>query len=179
MKTIRLMALAIMTLFCANAFSQDTTAHKQSQQLRYGYFSYRQALEAMPGYAIAKSRLAEIKAKHEAELKRAEEEFNAKYEEFLDGQRDFAPAILRKRQAEIKELMEKNLAFKDETKQLLKEAETELFGQLKTRLANAILKVGKEKGYAFILNTDSNSVPFINPAFGEDALQAIKDETKR
>ena len=39
--------------------------------------------------------------------------------------------------------------------------------------------VGKEKGYAFILNTDSNSVPFINPAFGENALQAIKDETKR
>ena len=75
--------------------------------------------------------------------------------------------------------MEKNLAFKDETKQLLKEAETELFGQLKTRLANAILKVGKEKGYAFILNTDSNSVPFINPAFGENALQAIKDETNR
>lgn len=178
MKTIRLLALAIMLVLCGNALAQDSTLHKQTQQLKYGYFSYQQALESMAGYATAKQKLADLKAKYEAEMKRAEDEFNSKYEEFLDGQRDFAPAILRKRQAEIKELMEKNLAFKDETKRLLKEAETEIFGQLKTSLANAVLRVGKAKGYAFILNIDSNTVPFINPAFGEDATQAIKDAAK-
>lgn len=178
MKTIRLLALAIMFLLCGNAMAKDSTLHVQTQQLRYGYFSYQQALESMSGYATAKQKLADLKAQYDEEMKRAEEEFNSKYEEFLDGQCDFAPAILRKRQAEIKELMEKNLAFKDETKRLLKEAETQLFGELKTSLANAILRVGKEKGYAFILNTDSNTVPFINPAFGEDALQAIKEAAK-
>ena len=50
---------------------------------------------------------------------------------------------------------------------------------MKTKLANAILKVGKERGYAFILNTDSNSVPFINPAYGEDALQYIREAARQ
>ena len=74
--------------------------------------------------------------------------------------------------------MDKNLAFKDEAKRQLQQAEPEAFAQLKTKLANAILKVGKERGYAFILNTDSNSVPFINPAYGEDALQYIREAAR-
>ena len=40
--------------------------------------------------------------------------FNSKYEEFLDGQRSYAKSILEKRQAELRELMEKNIAFKAE-----------------------------------------------------------------
>ncbi len=47
-------------------------------------------------------------------MKRATDEFNLKYEAFLDGLKDFAPAIRMKRQAELQELMEKNMAFKQE-----------------------------------------------------------------
>lgn len=178
MKTIRFIAIAIFVLTSLSINAQEVTLQQPVQQFKYGYFSYQQALESMNGYAIAKHNLSELKAKYEAEMKRAEDEFNAKYEEFLDGQKDFAPAILKKRQAEIKELMEKNLAFKDESKQQLKQAEKELFAPLKTKLANAILKVGKDKGYAFILNTDSNTAPFINPTIGEDANGFIKDAAK-
>lgn len=179
MKIMRLLALCLTMLACGYMSAQDSTMHKQSQQLKYGYFSYKQALETMSGYGLAQQSVANLKAKYDAEMRRVEEEFNVKYEEFLDGQRDFAPSILRKRQAEIKELMEKNLAFKDEAKRQLQQAETEAFAQLKTKLANAILKVGKERGYAFILNTDSNSVPFINPAYGEDAIQYIREAARQ
>lgn len=178
MKTIRFIALAIVVLASMSIKAQDVATQQPIQQFKYGYFSYQQALESMAGYAIAKRNLSDLKAKYEAEMKRAEDEFNAKYEEFLDGQKDFAPAILKKRQAEIKELMEKNLTFKDESKQQLKQAEKELFAPLKTKLANAILKVGKDKGYAFILNTDSNTAPFINPTIGEDATAFIKEAAK-
>lgn len=184
MKTIRFIALAVAMLTCGCAMAQETAPVQQVQQtqqtpqFKYGYFSYQQTLESMPGYAVAKRNYEGLKAKYEAEMKRAEDEFNAKYEEFLDGQRDFAPAILKKRQAEIKELMEKNLAFKDESKRLLKQAETEMFAAVKTKLATAVLKVGKERGYAFILNTDSNTAPFINPMIGEDATAFIKEATK-
>lgn len=178
MKTIRFIALAIVVLASMSIKAQDVAKEQPIQQFKYGYFSYQQALESMAGYAIAKHNLSDLKAKYEAEMKRAEDEFNAKYEEFLDGQKDFAPAILKKRQAEIKELMEKNLTFKDESKLQLKQAEKELFAPLKTKLANAILKVGKDKGYAFILNTDSNTAPFINPAIGEDATAFIKEAAK-
>lgn len=63
----------------------------------------------MPGYAIAKHNMDELREKYDAETKRVETEFNAKYEEFLDGQRTYAKTILEKRQAELRELMEKIL----------------------------------------------------------------------
>jgi outer membrane protein len=33
--------------------------------------------------------------------------------------------------------------------------------------------MGKESGYAFILNADNNSVPFVNTAMGEDVTEAL------
>lgn len=92
-------------------------------QNRIAFFSYDEAMHAMPEYEAARKNLGLLRAKYDAEIKRAEDEFNNKYEEFLDGQRDFAPLILQKRQAELQELMRKNVAFKAEAERLLEQAE--------------------------------------------------------
>ena len=78
-----------------------------AQNVKFGYFSYAEVLASMPDKAIVEKNLAELRAKYDAETKRVENEFNAKYEQFLEGQRDFAPTILQKRQAELQELMKK------------------------------------------------------------------------
>ena len=69
--------------------------------------------------------------------------------------------------------MEKNIAFKKEAQRLLAKAETEAYDPLREKLANAILVVGKEKGLAFILNTDNNAVPYINVEMGENVAEAV------
>ena len=180
MKKFLLLALLALplSLHAQNDDAAVMTTAAATTDMKFGYVSYSTLLETMPDYAVAMCKYAQLEEKYAAETRRVEDEFNAKYEEFLDGQRDFAPAILKKRQAEIKELMEKNLAFKDESKRLLKQAETEMFAAVKTKLATAVLKVGKERGYAFILNTDSNTAPFINPMIGEDATAFIKEAAK-
>ncbi len=76
----------------------------------------------------------ELRAKYDEETKRVETEFNTKYEEFLDGQRSYAKTILEKRQAELRELMEKNIAFKAEAAKLLNQAETDAYAPLKTQI---------------------------------------------
>jgi outer membrane protein len=101
-----------------------------------------------------------------------EEEFNKKYEEFLEGQTTFAPAIYSKRQSELQELMEKNIAFKQEARRLLNDAEAAAIIPLKERLNGAIEKIAKERGFAFVLNTDGDACPYINPAMGVN----IEDE---
>ena len=146
--------------------------------LRFGYFSFDEALHTMPGYAIAKHNMDDLRAKYDAETKRVEDEFNAKYEEFLDGQRTFAPTILAKRQAELREMMEKNIAFKAEAKRLLQQAESDALTPLKARINAALQKVGKAKGLAFILNTDSNAVPYMSAEMGEDVNALIKENLK-
>ena len=97
----------------------------------------------MPGYAIAKHHMDDLRLKYDAETKRSEDEFNSKYEEFLDGQRNFAPSILEKRQAELRELMAKNMAFKAESERLLKQAEEDAYAPLKKQIKEALQKIGK------------------------------------
>ena len=97
-----------------------------------------------------------------------------KYEEFLEGQRDFPETILRKRQTELKEMMERNIAFKKDIREQLAIAEAKLFDPLKELLTSALTKIAIENGYAFILNTDQNAVPFIHPALGVDINQQVK-----
>ena len=66
--------------------STDAMPSQQAApSFHYGFLSCQSALEAMPGYAEARRSIADLKAKYDAEMKRVEDEFNAKYEAFLDG----------------------------------------------------------------------------------------------
>ena len=166
-------------LFLAFAFMAMTLTSSAQTPLKYGYFSFSEALKAMPAYAIAERDMASLRAKYEEEGKRVEDEFNKKYEQFLDGQRDFAPSILQKRQAELQEMMEKNVAFKNESKRLLAQADAESKAALKVRLRAIVARIGADRGYAFILNTDNDAVPYVNNAVGEDINALVKDAVKK
>lgn len=144
-------------------------------QTRFGYFSFDNVLKSMPDYVMAQRSIDDLRQKYDAEMKRAEDEFNSKYEEFLDVQKDLVPAILRKRQAELQEIMQKNINFKNESQRLLKQAEADAFAPVKNKLYNALTKVGQAQGYAFILNTDGDACPYVNPEMGEDATELIKE----
>ena len=151
---------------------------QENNTFRFGYLSYEQALKSMPQYAIMKKQLADLEAQYQAETKRVEDEFNRKYEEFLEGQREFPKTILQKRQVELQELMEKNIAFKEEGRQELAAAEEEMTAPIKTSLSETIAKIAKERGLAFVLNTDSNACPFIDPTMGEDINTLVQDALK-
>lgn len=166
-------------LFLAFAFMAMTLIASAQTPLKYGYFSFSEALKAMPAYAIAERDMASLRAKYEEEGKRVEDDFNKKYEQFLDGQRDFAPSILQKRQAELQEMMEKNVAFKNESKRLLAQADAESKAALKVRLRAIVAHIGADRGYAFILNTDNDAVPYVNNAVGEDINALVKDAVKK
>ncbi|HRN17306.1 MAG TPA: OmpH family outer membrane protein [Xylanibacter oryzae] len=149
-----------------------------AQTLKFGFLSYDAAFKSMPGYSIAMKNISDLKTKYEAETKRATDEFNKKYEDFLDGQKDFPPTILQKRQAELQELMDKNIAFKEESKRLLAQAENDAYAPLQDQLNTILQAIGKERGYAFIINTDNNSCPYIDTTLGEDISTVVKDRLK-
>ena len=176
-----LLPLVFMLMPVAASAQQSAHPHVSApveQSLRFGYFSYEEVLHTMPGYAIAKHNMDDLRAKYDAETKRAEDEFNAKYEEFLDGQRSFAPSILEKRQAELRELMAKNVTFKAEAVRLLQQADADAYAPLKAQIDAAVQKVGKVKGLAFILNTDKGAFPYVNALCGEDVTLLIKENLK-
>ncbi len=159
----------IMTL-CAVLclYAQDSAC-----VVRFGYLSYEQALTTMPDYSIAQEKMASLRSQYDAEMRRVEDEFNSKYEDFLEGQREFPKTILRKRQTELQELMTRNIAFKQESLQQLANTEKEMMAPLKERLNQAIATVAATQQLAFVINTDANACPYINPSMGIDISQQV------
>ena len=149
------------------------TFAQESKQYMFGYLSYETALKSMSDYAVVQQQMADLRAQYQAETKRVEDEFNRKYEDFLDGQRDFPKSILQKRQSELQELMEKNIAFREHSLQELAQAEQEAMAPLRIRLIETLGNIGRERGYAFIVDTDQKALPFINPAMGEDITELV------
>ncbi len=143
-------------------------------QMQFGYMSYKTVMAEMPEYAQAKQGMADLKAKYDAEATRGEEEFQKKFVDFLQGQKDFPQTIMQKRQAELQTLMDNGIAFRMKSQQILEQAEKDLLAEVKKKLNNVILEVGVEYGYAFVLNTDDDSCPFINPVIGVDVTDLVR-----
>ena len=151
---------------------------QENATFRFGYLSYETALKSMSEYAIVQQKLADLRQQFQDETLRVEDEFNRKYEEFLEGQREFPQSILKKRQMELQELLDKNIAFKENSRKELEKAEQDLMAPLKIRLIEVLDKMGRENGYAFIIDTDVKALPFINPAMGYDLNQQVQDALK-
>lgn len=181
MRHFVLFLFTLLTLGANAQTSQETSkelpidSNSPVGTLTFGYFSYKEILESMPEYANVQKQMADLKAKYEAEAKRAENEFNLKYEDFLEGQKDFPQTILEKRQRELQELMAKNIAFRNDSQKLLAAAEQDAYAPLHDKLKKMLQVIGEKEGFAFILNTDNNACPFINTANGKDITQLVKD----
>ena len=169
----KLFLILSVALFALNGTAQNSetatpyppAASVNAPTLKFGYFSYDEAMKSSSDYALAQRSLKDLRAKYDAEMKRVEDEFNKKYEDFLDGQRSFAPSILKKRQSELQELIEKNMAFKKEA-----------LAPIKRKVQLAAAKIGQRRGYAFILNLDGDALPYVDSTMGEDITEAVKAE---
>ena len=108
------------------------------------------------------------------ELKNAEQEFNEKYELFLDQQKMLDDAIRQKRQSDLQSLLDRNTQFRDQAERLLKQAEQDAIAPVKQQLNKAIQSVGYSGAYLMIVNTDSEACPYIDASRAEDVTAKIK-----
>ena len=139
----------------------------------FGYLSYEAALDSMPQKALVTRRLQELRNAYEEEMKRVEDDFNRKYEDFLDGMKDFPRTILLKRQRELQDLLQKNVSFKNQAQEELRRAEQEAMQPLRTRLNEAIATVAREHRLAVVVNTDANACPFIDPEMAVNLQEEV------
>ena len=149
-----------------------------AQQLKIGYFSYDAVLKATHDYVSAKASIENLRNQYDAEIQLAQKDFNEKYENFIENLNGMASAIREKRQSELQSILERNIAFKQESERLLAKAEEEALAPLRNKLDNAIKALGSENNFVVILNTDNNAVPYINPMMGEDVTDLLIDRIR-
>jgi len=146
-----------------------------AQTIKFASFSYDSVMYSMPDYEVAQATLQELRKQYDTEVKRTEEDFNNKYEDFIEVYGGLDTNIRNKRQGELQELMAKGIAFKEEAQRLLRKAEDDALAPIRARIADTLNAVARENGYAFVLNTDKGAVPYTDAAQCEDITALLKE----
>lgn len=144
------------------------------RQARYGTLSYDSLFRAMPEYVQVMQSVARIRLEYYKETEYNAANFKRLFLEYLQGQQDFPRNILLKRQRDLQNEMERDIAFREQADSLIEVARAEMLRPVTAKLDSAIRVVGRERGYDFIINTDANAYPYYNPALSEDATPYVR-----
>ena len=141
--------------------------------VRFGYLSYSRVMEQMDEYKEAMLTISGLRAAYDSEVRRSEENFSKLFAEYIEGQQSFPENILLKRQKELQQAMDESIRFKNEARKILEEREEDVMNGLRNKIEKVLNELGKQRHYAFIINTDGDTYPFVNPEMGDDLTSTV------
>ena len=144
-----------------------------AQTNTFGYFRYKKVVEQLPEYSQVCNDYEELKKQCDAEITRNEEQLTRSYVAYLDGQNEFPEPILRKRQKELQELVDKSILFRKELQAWLTAAHDSLYAPLRAKVDDAVSRVCLHNNLAYIIDLDEAGYKFINPTCGFDITNAL------
>ena len=142
-------------------------------QVTYGYYKHSELIKQLPQYAQAESDYNELLTRCNEEIDRNENELNRIYVSFLEGRSKFPEPIMRKRQKELQEMVDKSIVFRNQIKEWLGDARDSLFAPIETIIKDAVNKVCMHNNFAFIIDIDEAGFVAVNPALGFDVTEAV------
>lgn len=172
-------AIKIFFLLCICSLSQTLAAQQQDsvavdsikpqvaverprpRTLVMGSIRTNTILQNMPQYKAMQASMQTLREQYEAEARKSEEDFQRKFEEFLQGKDEFPKTILEKRQNELQSILEANANFRIKVQELLAEAEKSLMADVRAEMNDAIAVVAQDKGVSIVFDLDNGSVPYI------------------
>lgn len=147
-----------------------------SAQGKFGFYSHKEVLVAIPEYLLAIEEFELLKQRCNAEIERNEQELTRKYVAFLDGQQDFPEPILRKRQKELQQMVDNSVLFRDRLKVWLSQAKDSLLAPCNERVDIALAKVCERMDLAYAINSDEVMYRYVNPKYGEEITPLVLEE---
>lgn len=147
-----------------------------SAQGKFGFYSHKEVLMAVPEYLLAIEEFELLKQRCNAEIERNEQELTRKYVAFLDGQQDFPEPILRKRQKELQQMVDNSVLFRDRLKVWLSQAKDSLLAPCNERVDIALAKVCERMDLAYAINSDEIMYRYVNPKYGEEITPLVLEE---
>lgn len=144
-------------------------------QPRFGYFSFREVVEALPEYAAMQNSLKELRQKCEQEINNSEKDFLQRYTEFIDGQAGFPDIIRDKRQKELQELMERSISFKKEADSTLMAARRDMLKPIRQRVTDAAKTVCQNEDLDYVINSDRDNFICVNDSVGMNITLKVRE----
>ncbi len=148
-------------------------SNDSSNTLYVGYLSHDAVLHAMPQYDSIRVQTDSLRRAYEQEMKRVEEEFNKKYENFLEERSQYPRTILLKRQQELQDMLRNNVEFRNRALKDLQEGEQLALRPLRRQLREAVARVARELELMVVVNTDNDNMLYTDPDFSVDITDKV------
>jgi outer membrane protein len=142
----RLKSLLIATVVflgtCQTINAQAKTAHVDVNEL----------ISKMPAMLDAQKQLEKLSATYDAEYKTMADEYQNKIKKYDQEAATVTDAVNQTRQTEVQDLVKRIQDYRDNAQKELQKKESDLVKPLMDKIKASIAKVGKAKGYQYVLN---------------------------
>jgi len=176
-KKIFFIFLFFLTITKINTLSAQISS--LDSPLQIAYINSIDLLEMVPGKTAATKAIEQLNKKYKDELVVMQNDYNAKYTDFLANQNNMAESIKLRRMQELYELEQSINRFMKVAQEDVDSQEQQLIVPLKEKLQQAVNEVGIEQGYVCIYDKADPTLAFITPN-AVDATPLVKTKlTKR
>ena len=166
MKNLRSVLLAITLFFICSFYTQaqSKVAHINTQEL----------VESMPEMINAKSELEKLAKTYETDIQAMATELQNKIKQYDAESSTKTDEENGKRLQEVQSMEQSIRQYQGQAQQDLQKKEIELLKPITEKAKDAILKVGNDQGYDYVL--DSSQGQGVIMANGKDLLADVKSE---
>jgi outer membrane protein len=138
---------------------------------KFGHIDSNALLMAMPEREEAEKKIEAEAVQYDDALKQMQQDFQAKYQEYLAKAETWPEAIRKSKENELRQLEQGMQEFSQSAQEDLAKLEQELLTPMIDRAKEAIEAVGKENGYVYIFDS-STGVTVYNG--GDDVMDLVK-----
>ena len=144
MKRLKSLLIAGVLFFgtMQTIYAQAKTAHVDVNEI----------ISKMPAMLDSQKQLEKLSATYDAEYKTMAEEYQAKIKKYDQEASTVTDAVNQTRQQEVQDLVKRITDYRDNAQKELQKKESDLVKPLMDKIRASISKVGKAKGYQYVLN---------------------------
>ncbi len=119
---------------------------------KIGHVDIQYVLTTLPEYKEVESQLKTLETQLLKQSQAKEQEFQEKYQEYLQTSQNMADVVRQDKEKELSQLQQSYQEFQQNAQTSLQQKSTELLNPLYKKIGDAIEQVAQENGYSHILN---------------------------
>ncbi len=150
------------------------TSYTINAQAKTAHVDVNEIISKMPAMIDAQKQLEKLSATYDAEYKTMAQEYQAKIEKYDREAKEVGDAVNATRQTEVQDLVKRITEYRDNAQKELQKKETDLVKPLMEKIRLSISKVGKAKGFQYVLNSADTSLILL--ADGPDLTVDVKKD---
>ncbi|MES2779776.1 MAG: OmpH family outer membrane protein [Bacteroidota bacterium] len=142
----RLKSLLLATVLCLG------TSYTVNAQAKTAHVDVNEIISKMPAMIDAQKQLEKLSGTYDAEYKTMAEEYQNKIKKYDQEAATAGDAVNAARQTEVQDLVKRITDYRDNAQKELQKKEADMVKPLMDKIKASITKVGKAKGYQYVLN---------------------------